>query len=314
MPTYALILIILASVFVVLLVIYLIYMKHIFNKSFKRDVEIPLTEVDLTKTHYAPYIDKIKANMDKALSLEYEEVYVTSFDNLKLYARYYNKNSKKTVIFVHGYKATPYNNFATQLLSFVDHGYNALLIYQRAHGLSEGDYITMGANESKDLHNWIDKVKELYNPESIVLYGTSMGGGTVIITEGEKPDPTVKVIIDDCGLKNIKSVVAPKLKKHHIFPFLVLPIMNLYCKIFSNFDLKSRTAGKYIFNVKKPMVFIHSRLDDTVYIDDGIYMSDSCKNDKLLFFKDNAGHTSTFMANQEELEEVLYPFLDKYTK
>ena len=314
MPVYLIIIISILSLLVLALLIYLIYMKHVFNKNFTRDIEIPLNEVDLTKTHYAPYIDKIDKNIKKALALPFEELNVTSFDNLKLYGRYYNNNSKKTVIFVHGFKALPYNNFATQLLSFLDHGYNALVIWQRSHGKSEGKYITFGNYESNDVDLWIEKVNEKYNPESIILYGTSMGGATVLIAEGEKNHKNVKVVIDDCGFKSIKTVLSPKLKARHIPPRIVLPIFNFYCKIFAKYTLFKKEPIMYVSKIEKPVVFIHSEKDDTVYISDSVDLEKKCQKETLKLFVKNAGHTSTFLANEEEIAPKLFDFLDKYTK
>ena len=314
MPGYLIIIISILSLLALLIILYLIYMKHVFNNNFLRDKEIPLTEVDLSKTHYAPYVDKIAKNMKKALNLPYEEISITSNDNLKLIGRYYNNNSKKTVIFVHGFKALPYNNFATQLLSFLEHGYNALVIWNRAHGISDGKYITFGVKESDDLHLWIDKVNDLYHPESIILYGTSMGGATVLITEGEKNHENVKVVIDDCGFKSINSVIIPKLKRNHIPPVIVIPVFKLYCRIFAKYKLLEKEPINYVGKILKPIIFIHSELDDTVYISDSIDMAKLAQKETLNIFVKNAGHTSTFLANEDEVAPKIFEFLDKYTK
>jgi pimeloyl-ACP methyl ester carboxylesterase len=58
-------------------------------------------------------------------------------------------------------------------------GYNVLIPYLRAHGPSEGKYISFGPLEKLDLIGWIARVNERISG-SILIHGLSMGGGIAL--------------------------------------------------------------------------------------------------------------------------------------
>lgn len=70
------------------------------------------------------------------------DIYVNSFDNLKLHAYKIPNKSHKWIILIHGYTNTS-NDMLDYAKHFYDNGYNILIIDQRAHGKSEGKYSTM---------------------------------------------------------------------------------------------------------------------------------------------------------------------------
>lgn len=308
MPTY-LIFIIIGAVIFIIFFLYLFYMKRVFNEVFVRHEAESFLDADLSKTHYAPYVEKIRKNYKEAIALDYQDLWITSFDGLKLYGQYYDNKSDKTVIFVHGVFATPYNNFATQILAFKKHGFNMLVINQRAHGKSEGKYLTFGVYEAKDLDLWIKKIEAEFKPKSIVLYGTSLGGATVVTNMGYYPNDIVKMGIDDSGFLSLKSVARFKLKKAHIPLWIVYPIERFYSKIFAHVNVEKITPSEAIKLYNKPMIFIHSRLDDIVAFSDGETLYNNFQGEKLKFFTNNAGHTSVFLANQTDIEDELFRFI-----
>ena len=89
-------------------------------------------------------------------------------------------------------------------LFYLSLGCNVLIPYQRAHGLSEGKYITFGAFEHLDMLKWIERVNEI-NPEgSVIVHGLSMGGG-IVLDLADKDMKNVKGIISDAPSVSIKA-------------------------------------------------------------------------------------------------------------
>lgn len=153
-------------------------------------------------------ITKVHKSLDEIQKLPHDIVEITSHDNLKLKGVYYqgDKNSNVTVICVHGYTSHAEREWAFPGLFYLSLGYNVLIPYQRAHGISEGKYITIGALEHKDLLRWVDKAGEL-NPESrIVIHGLSMGGG-ISLDVSDKDMKNVKAIISDAPCVSIKELL-----------------------------------------------------------------------------------------------------------
>ena len=121
---------------------------------------------------------------------------ITSHDGLKLHARYYPGSSDKTMIWVHGYTSHAERESAFPGLFYHSMGFNVLIPYLRAHGPSEGKYISFGALEQQDMRKWVDKVNQRHTDGSILIHGLSMGGGVALYL-ADQPMKNVKAILAD---------------------------------------------------------------------------------------------------------------------
>jgi fermentation-respiration switch protein FrsA (DUF1100 family) len=64
------------------------------------------------------------------------------------------------------------------------YGMNVLLPDLRGHGRSDGDYVGMGYDDSRDILRWIDWILEKDPAAQIVLHGVSLGAAAVLMTTG----------------------------------------------------------------------------------------------------------------------------------
>ncbi|MBQ2817488.1 MAG: hypothetical protein IJF16_06125, partial [Clostridia bacterium] len=79
---------------------------------------------------------------------------IKSLDGLLLSGRYLPvEGSKKTIILAHGYRSSA-ADFSCAWELYRELGFNLLAIDQRAHGRSEGKYITFGVKEKDDVRLW----------------------------------------------------------------------------------------------------------------------------------------------------------------
>ena len=84
-------------------------------------------------------------------------------------------------------------------------GYNVLIPYQRAHGISEGKYITFGALEHLDMMNWVKLINRRSPESKIVIHGLSMGGG-IVLNLADKEMTNVKCLIADAPSTGIEDL------------------------------------------------------------------------------------------------------------
>lgn len=82
--------------------------------------------------------------------LAYESLSLTSSDGLHLAGWYIPSTNRATVIVVHGYKGDR-SGMLPQAQILAAHGYGVLLIDLRAHGQSEGEMISFGKYEVRDV-------------------------------------------------------------------------------------------------------------------------------------------------------------------
>lgn len=151
-------------------------------------------------------ITKVHNSLKGIQELPHDTLEITSHDNLKLKGVYYpnEKNSNVTVICVHGYTSHAEREWAFPGLFYLSLGYNVLIPYQRAHGPSEGKYISFGALEHLDMLEWVRKINETNPNDKIIIHGLSMGGG-IAMDLADKDMKNVKGIIADAPSVSIKG-------------------------------------------------------------------------------------------------------------
>ena len=137
--------------------------------------------------------------------LPHEQVQIKSFDGLNLQGVYYPNASKKTVIWVHGYTSHAERESAFPGLFYRSLGFNVLIPYLRAHGPSEGKYISLGALEYQDIMRWVDMINQRIPDGEIAIHGLSMGGG-IVLDLATKEMKNVKCLISDAPSVNIEGI------------------------------------------------------------------------------------------------------------
>ncbi len=184
----------------------------LFTKLLKRpNIDKAYAMVQPTDSWYDT-ISTVHNSLKEIQKLPHDTLEIYSHDNLKLKGVYYpaKKSCKVTVICVHGYTSHAEREWAYPGLFYLSLGYNVLIPYQRAHGLSEGKLISFGALEHRDMLQWVEKINEINPEDSIIIHGLSMGGGIAL-------DLTNK------AMKNVKGIIAdaPSLSIRNFFENIV---------------------------------------------------------------------------------------------
>ena len=160
-------------------------------------------------------------------------------DNMRAWFLPAEKESKRFVICVHGYKCNGPDEFSHMAPFYHnDLGYNYLLPDLTGHGRSEGDYIGFGAPDAKNILLWVDYLINRFGEDiEIILHGISMGAATVMLVNNSSPREQVKVVIEDCGYTNALDVVTTKIKSLNInyTARAIAKAGNLYCRAFSKY-------------------------------------------------------------------------------
>lgn len=151
-------------------------------------------------------ISCVHRSLAEIQKLPHETLEIESLDGLKLRGIYYPaaEPSTKTVIAIHGYSSHAEREWAFPGLFYHSLGFNVLIPYQRAHGISEGDMITFGAKERSDMIGWAERINELSPDGEIVFHGLSMGGLIALLLINEHI-PGVKAIISDAPSTSIED-------------------------------------------------------------------------------------------------------------
>jgi len=118
----------------------------------------------------------------------FEVVSVTTEDGLKLYGWYIPGENGATIMIQHGTPGGRQDGlYEADILN--EAGYGVLMGSFRAHDECEGELISFGYHEQKDIAAWHQYLlsREDVDPKAIGLYGESMGGGTSILYTAKNP-------------------------------------------------------------------------------------------------------------------------------
>ena len=269
-----------------------------------------LSDFNLTKSkNFKGYEEMMKENILSFMAKEYEDVYIESFDKLRLHARHYEENkSNKIAILLHGYKGTAYRDFNCISKIIFESGYNILLIDQRAHGSSQGHVITFGVRETKDLLGWIDYVNNKFDKPEILLVGVSMGGHT-ILNAADKIDKDSKIIAD-CPYSSPKAILSNSIRSVHLPVWLFYPLLNLTCHIFGHESLNKTSAYLTVKNSDNKILIIHGDKDHVIPYTDSKKLADTYPNKIRYEVFKNADHGISALVDFDRYQKVVKEFLD----
>ena len=235
-------------------------------------------------------------------------------DSLTLHATEYlqTKLSHKWIIFAHGFHS-PEKESAEYGMYYYEKGYNVLTPDDRAHGKSDGKYITMGWLDRKDYLQWINEIVSRDSEATIVLHGVSMGGATVMMVTGEPLPKNVVCAIEDCGYTSVWDEFTAQAKNVlHIPAYPLVPLCSIVSRIRCGYSFKKASSIKQVKKSVTPTLFIHGGSDTfvptaMVYRN---YGAASCPRD-ILVVKD-AEHAMSKNQDPELYWSTIFGFISKF--
>ncbi|MBQ8280082.1 MAG: alpha/beta hydrolase [Roseburia sp.] len=275
-----------------------------------KDVQIHLPDGE-------PYI-KVRKNIEKCvndmLARPFEPITITTYDGKKLYARYYHVADGAPVqIQFHGYKSSAILDFCGGSLYAGKIGHNAIVVDQRSHGRSEGNAITFGVLERKDVLSWIEYARSRFGKDvKIILAGLSMGAATVLMaTDLELPDNVVGVIAD-CPYSAPSDIIKLVGKRDmHLPAGIMYPFLKLAARLFAGFDLEESSAVAAVKNTKLPILLIHGEADAFVPCDMSREIYAANPDMITLVTIPEAGHGLCYMTDPKCYENAMIEFIEK---
>lgn len=264
---------------------------------------------------YGPQHDKILANITEARALPYEDVYIQSFDGLRLHGKFYAvDDAAPTHILVHGYRSSALLDFGGGLRDVVKSGHNALLIDQRAHSASEGKYLSFGINESRDVIDWIEYINRRQGMDkSVIIEGVSMGAATVLMTVELGLPENVIGILADSPYTDPEEIIRFVMKRDG-FPQFLFPLLRLGGRLYCGFDISSRSPRENMKKCKVPVFFIHGDEDRFVPYEMGVENYEVCTAKKFFFTGHGAGHVLSYLVDREGYRKAHDEFMAEILK
>lgn len=284
----------------------IVMLDNAFSGGFKRRSGLEkISEIALKSREY-----KIKLD----IPLERK---IFSYDGTLLSGYLYKsqRETKITVILIHGYKLTH-----REMLGFADFyvntcGFNVLTPDLRGHGESGGEYISFGVKDREDILSWIEYIKQMMGDNTkIILHGISMGAATALMT-GAYNDESVFGIIADCPYASGKEMVKKKIKsKYKIGTDFLYKILNAYVKLKCKFSMEDSEVLDYVTHIKCPVLYIHGSKDDEITPANSYRLFEKTNSEKELYIVLGAGHGESVFVEMETYTAKIKEFISVITK
>ncbi len=273
----------------------------------RNNVDVERT-MKMSGTDWGAYADMLAERKAYFLDQPHEDVYITSYDGLKLHAVYFPRgDEKKVAVCFHGYTSQCMSDYIALSDYYLKHGFSMLLPDARTHGQSEGTYVGFGCLDRWDGLEWLRWLIDRNGTDiKVLLHGTSMGGATVLMMSGQKLPEQVKGIVSDCGFTSPKEVFTHVLKTmYHLPAFPIIPLANLVNKKQAGYGMDECNALREVKKAKVPILFIHGTNDTFVpaYMCDELY--EACAAPKKKFLVEGAAHAESYYKDTEGYEKAL---------
>ncbi len=196
-----------------------------------------------------------------------ETVWVRSHDGFRLCGHWYPaEGARRTVICAHGWHSQWHHDFSGLGLFLHEQACNLLLIEQRCHGESEGDFITYGIRERYDILTWLLWLQNAHPGTPVYLLGFSMGAATVLMTAGFSIADRVAGIIADSAYTEPREIVRRALTKTiGRATDATLAAVDANCRLKGCFSFDDySTVRAMAENTRVPCLFIHGDADGLV--------------------------------------------------
>lgn len=233
-------------------------------------------------------------------------------DGFRLAAEYFDFGFRRAVIIVPGrMESCLYSYFFAE--PYRKAGFNVLAIDNRSHGLSEGRRCALGLKEYRDLLRWAKLLHEEKQADSVIMHGICIGaaaGLTALVSE-DCPDYLSGLVGE-----GMYTTFADSFKNHMIedrrplFPIFWATMQQI--RIFSGVNVMKNGPVNQIAQLKKPILFLHSREDRFSLPEYADLLYEKCTAPKKLCWFPKGAHSRIRITSPESYDEAITAFLTEH--
>jgi len=248
--------------------------------------------------------------------LSYESVVFPSADGLSLVGWFVSPSEEArndaAIILCHGYGGTR-SEMLPDAAILGQHGYSALLFDFRGHGESEGDLVTLGHDEVKDVQGAVAYVlaRPDVSPDRIGLLGHSMGGAIAIRAAARISE--IRAVVTEGAYASLADTIAndfTTLTGLPSFPFA--PLMVALGEWQVGLDIKGVQPVQDVVRLSpRPVLFIHGLSDPVIPPENGRRLYQAAGEPKSLWLPEGVGHVMAARQRPVEFEGRVVAFFDE---
>jgi dipeptidyl aminopeptidase/acylaminoacyl peptidase len=235
--------------------------------------------------------------------VEFQEVELTTEDNVKLSAWYTPPKNGAVILVAHGYGAARTEHYHAL---FASHGYGVIAWDFRAHGKSAGDFSSLGYYEVLDAKAALDFALAQPGVEHIGAWGGSMGAVTMIRAAAQYPE--IEALVADSPFVTLEEEMDLRVP---------IPSMRSLIRFFAE-----RKSGLTIDLVRpveeiarispRPVFLIQGMGDGMIPLDSAQRLYDAAGEPRQLWTEEEVPHLNMYAFYKTRYTKRVIKFFDEY--
>jgi len=253
-------------------------------------------------------------NLIRRAGIEVEDVTFSSFDGTRLYGWWLEAaKDAPTIVVLHGVKKNRTDVLRASLV-LRRAGFNVLVFDGRAHGNSEGRFVTYGFYERRDVETaleWLATEKRI-DREIVGLAGESMGAAIALQVAAH--NPWIRAVWADSPFASLRRVAGEFAQRVTRLPGMVLnPVLWTTLHVANyrgKFDVRTVEPLALAAEIKCPVSLVHGTADQLIATAHSQSIYDALGGKKELWFVDGVQHARSIRhrGSRREYSERLTRF------
>jgi dipeptidyl aminopeptidase/acylaminoacyl peptidase len=252
------------------------------------------------------------------LGVQIEDITIPSFDGIRLRGWWIESSrDAPTIVALHGVSKNRTDMMRVALL-LNGAGFNVLILDGRAHGHSEGRYVTYGFHEQHDVRSAIDWLiaQKGIDGERIGLVGESMGAA--IALQAAARDKRIRAVWADSPFASLLRVTQEYVSRLTRLPVPVLsPLLWTTVKMANyrgNFEAETVEPARLAAKVTCPVFIVHGTADQLIDPEHSRNIYEALGGEKQIWLVEGAAHARAAHRAKRQYGERLLAFFTKYLK
>ena len=252
------------------------------------------------------------------IGIKFEDVMIPSFDALRLHGWWMaSSKDSATVVMIHGVKKNR-TDVLRAAVALRHAGFNVLVFDGRAHGNSEGRYVTYGYYERRDVETaiqWLIAERGI-DSDRIGLAGESMGAAIALQVAAESP--FVRAVWADSPFASLRRVTEEFASRVTRLPQVVLsPVLWTTIRMANyrgKFNVESVNPLKHADQIKCPVFLVHGTLDQVIAANHSRDIHSALLGDKEIWIVEGGSHARSIRhrhTKREYIERLVRFFSEK---
>lgn len=239
----------------------------------------------------------------QANGIEFQEVELTTEDNVKLAAWYTPPKNGAVILVAHGYGGARTEHYHAL---FASHGYGVIAWDFRAHGKSGGEFSSLGYYEALDAKAALDFVLAQRGVEHIGAWGGSMGAVTMIRAAARYPE--IEALVADSPFVTLEEEMNLRV------PF---PVMRSLIRFFAERETDVmvdlvRPVDDIVRISPRPVFLIQGMGDGMIPLDSAQRLYDAASEPRQLWTENDVPHLNMYAYYETRYTKRVINFFDEY--